>query len=237
MNFIIDFILHIDEHLIELVNQYGTLIYVILFLIIFCETGLVVTPFLPGDSLLFAAGALAAAGNMNVAILLVVFLAAAIIGNTSNFLIGKYIGPRLFESKKIKLINPDYLLRTQLFYAKHGGKAIVISRFLPIFRTFVPFVAGVGKMDTAQFSFYNIISGFLWVIPITLAGYFFGTLPIIKDNFSIVVLLIIGISVLPAIITVLKEWLQKRKKIVPTEEIEAEKPLGAGASPTKQKEI
>ena len=147
-------------------------------------------------------------------------------------MIGKYIGPRLFESKKIKLINPDYLLRTQLFYAKHGGKAIVISRFLPIFRTFVPFVAGVGKMDTAQF-----ISGFLWVIPITLAGYFFGTLPIIKDNFSIVVLLIIGISVLPAIITVLKEWLQKRKKIVPTEEIEAEKPLGAGASPTKQKEI
>lgn len=213
MNFIVDFILHIDEHLVELVNQYGTLIYVILFLIIFCETGLVVTPFLPGDSLLFAAGALAAAGNMNVWVLIIIFLAAAILGNMSNFLIGKYIGPRLFEQGRIKLINQEYLLRTQAFYAKHGGKAIVISRFLPIFRTFVPFVAGVGKMDTAKFSLYNISSGFLWVIPITLLGYFFGNIQIVKENFSLVVLLIIGISLLPAIIGAIREVLRKRKGV------------------------
>lgn len=213
MQFIFDFILHIDEHLVDLMNQYGTLIYVILFLIVFCETGLVVTPFLPGDSLLFAAGALAAAGNMNVWVLIIIFLAAAILGNTSNFLIGRYIGPRLFEQGKFKFINRDYLLRTQAFYAKHGGKAIIISRFIPIFRTFVPFVAGIGKMDTAKFSLYNISSGFLWVVPVTLAGYFFGNIPVVKNNFSLVVLLIIGISVLPAIIAAIREAMRKRKNV------------------------
>jgi membrane-associated protein len=213
MQFIFDFILHIDEHLVDLMNQYGTLIYVILFLIVFCETGLVVTPFLPGDSLLFAAGALAAAGNMNVGVLIIIFLAAAILGNTSNFLIGRYIGPRLFEQGKFKFINRDYLLRTQAFYAKHGGKAIIISRFIPIFRTFVPFVAGIGKMDTAKFSLYNISSGFLWVVPVTLAGYFFGNIPLVKNNFSLVVLLIIGISVLPAIIAAIREAMRKRKNV------------------------
>lgn len=212
MQFIIDFILHIDEHLVDLVNTYGTLIYVILFLIIFCETGLVVTPFLPGDSLLFAAGALAAAGDMNVLLLLIICIAAAILGNTSNFLIGKYIGPRVFERGRIKLINQEYLLRTQAFFAKHGPKAIVISRFLPIFRTFVPFVAGVGKMDTAKFSLYNIASGFLWVTPVTLAGYFFGNIPFIKNNFSIVVLLIIVISLLPAFYAAIREGMRKRKQ-------------------------
>ncbi|MFL6551063.1 MAG: DedA family protein [Povalibacter sp.] len=195
----IDLVLHLDRHLSDLVLQYHFWIYAILFLIIFCETGLVVTPFLPGDSLLFAAGALAAidtSGTLNAVWLWLLLMLAAILGNEVNFRIGRAIGPRAF-SGSIRWLKRDYLLRTQAFYDKHGGKTIVLSRFIPIIRTFAPFVAGVGMMKKTKFAAYNFAGGFAWLTLFIWGGYLFGNVPLIKQNFGIVTIAIIVISVLP----------------------------------------
>ncbi len=219
MQFLIDFILHIDEHLAELVTKYGFWTLFILFLIIFCETGLVVTPFLPGDSLLFAAGALTAQvpESLPLWLMLLLLLVAAILGDSVNYFIGKTAGDRILSMKR-PIIRQSHIDKTHQFYEKHGGKTIILARFVPIVRTLAPFVAGVGHMSYRIFFSYNVIGGVLWVIPITLAGYFFGGIPIIKNNFSIVVLLIIFISILPAIYAALREWLKNRRdKVVPKE--------------------
>jgi membrane-associated protein len=200
---IIDLFLHLDEHLKSLVEMYGFWVYLILFLVVFCETGLVVTPFLPGDSLLFAAGAIAATGAMRVELLIVLLIVAAIAGDTVNYWIGNYIGPRAF-SGNIRFLRKDYLDRTHAFYEKHGGKAIILARFVPIIRTFAPFVAGVGTMNYSHFIFYNVVGGIVWVVLFTLAGFFFGNIPAVEHNFTLVILVIIGISVLPMIFEVVK---------------------------------
>ncbi|OWY22502.1 DedA family protein [Sphingobacteriales bacterium UPWRP_1] len=207
---LIDFVLHIDKHLLEIINQYGTLTYFILFAIVFAETGFVVTPFLPGDSLLFAIGALAAGGALNVWFIMGLLIVAAFTGNMVNFYIGRYIGPKIFGYNNIRFIKREYLVKTQEFYAKHGAKAVVIGRFLPIFRTFVPFVAGIGNMSYSKFIFYNLLSAVLWVAPFTLAGYWFGNIPFVKNNFTLVVLGIIFITILPALFAAIKIRLQKQ---------------------------
>jgi membrane-associated protein len=198
----IDFILHLDRHLTELVAAYHIWVYAILFAIIFCETGLVVTPFLPGDSLLFALGALAAVdetGTLSAVWLWLLLMAAAILGNETNFRIGRIIGPRAF-SGTIPWLKQEYMLRTQAFYEKHGGKTIVLSRFVPIIRTFAPFVAGVGAMQRRKFALYNVTGAFAWVTLFIWGGYLFGNVPIIKDNFGIVTILIIVLSLVPVAI-------------------------------------
>lgn len=208
---LIDLILHLDKHLSVIIQNYGTWTYLILFAIIFMETGLVVTPFLPGDSLLFAAGTFAspALGSaLNIFILWVLLVAAAIIGDTVNYWIGHYIGWRAF-SGEIRFLKKDYLDRTHEFYEKHGGKTIILARFVPIVRTFAPFVAGVGEMSYGRFLTYNVVGGFLWVSIFTLGGYFFGNLRFVKENFSLVVVAIIIISVLPAVYEIVKERLNK----------------------------
>ena len=199
----IDFFLHIDKNLALIIQNYGTFTYVLLFLIIFCETGLVITPFLPGDSLIFAAGALAASGMMNVIFLFIILSLAAIIGDSINYLIGSMIGPRIFHEKN-RFLKKEYLDKTQKFYEKYGGKTIIIARFIPIIRTFAPFVAGIGKMKYKKFLFYNIIGGILWVSLFLFAGYFFGSLSFVKNNFSLVIIAIIIISIIPAIIEYLR---------------------------------
>lgn len=203
---LIDFILHIDQHLNDFIIAYDSWIYVILFLIIFVETGVVVMPFLPGDSLLFAVGMFAAQGSLNIWICLVLLLAAAILGDASNYLIGKYLGPKMLKLRwrGKQLIKPQYLDKTHEFYEKHGAKTIVIARFVPIVRTFAPFVAGIGKMNYWHFLSYNVIGGVLWIVGLTLAGYFLGSIPFIKDNFEIVVFVIIFLSLLPMIFEYLK---------------------------------
>jgi membrane-associated protein len=202
---IIDFILHIDKHLVEIVNDYQTWTYLILFLIIFAETGLVVTPFLPGDSLLFAAGAIVAKPDtdLNIFVMCGLLIIAAILGDLVNYHIGKYVGPKAF-SGKYKLLKKEYLERTQSFYLKHGGKTIIYARFIPIVRTFAPFVAGIGSMTYSKFASFNIIGGFLWVSAFLFLGYYFGGLPFIKNNFTYVIFAIIILSVLPAIIEMLR---------------------------------
>ncbi len=204
---IIDFILHIDQHLVELTTQYGGYIYGILFIILFTETGLVVTAILPGDSLLFAAGALCSSGNLNLINTMLFMMIGAILGNQLNFYIGRWVGPRL-QNLHTKWINKEYIERTQRFYDKHGGKALVIGRFLPIIRTFVPLVAGIGNMNAGRFVFYNIIGAVLWIIPLTLLGYLFGNIPFVKNNFTMVILIIIVISAMPLYI-----GLWNRKKL------------------------
>lgn len=196
---LLQYILHIDQYLIAFVSNYGALTYLALFLIIFCETGLVVTPFLPGDSLLFAAGSIAANSNeaLNIQLLMLLLILASILGNKLNYLIGRFIGPRIFSTPSSWLFNKKYLEEAHQFYEKHGGKTIILARFIPIIRTFAPFVAGVGYMGLRQFSFYNILSALLWIGSLVGAGYFFGSLPIIKDNFSIVVYGIVLLSLLP----------------------------------------
>jgi membrane-associated protein len=196
---LIDFILHLDKHLVELLRDFGPWIYLILFAIIFSETGLVVTPFLPGDSLLFAAGALAAIDTSNTLtapMLSLVFAVAAIGGNTTNYHIGKWIGPRAF-SGNVRFLKVEYLQRTEAFFLKHGAMTIVLSRFVPILRTCAPFVAGAGKMPYGRFQAYNVAGGLGWVLSLTWAGYFIGNIPIIKDNFGVVTIVIIGLSLLP----------------------------------------
>ena len=203
----IDIVLHLDAYLVVLVQQYGVWIYAILFAIIFSETGFVVTPFLPGDSLLFVAGAVAAVGGMNIAILLALLVVAAASGNMLNYHIGRYIGPRVFKWENSLFFNTAALQKTEAFYEKHGGKTLVISRFLPLFRTFAPFVAGVGKMDYLRFCLFNLIGAGLWVISLLLAGYFFGNLPWVKQNLSFVIVGIVVVSLLPAF----AGWLRHRK--------------------------
>jgi membrane-associated protein len=195
----IDIVLHLDKHLTELVAAYALWTYAILFLIVFCETGLVVTPFLPGDSLLFALGALAAVdqtGTLNAFALWILLIVAAVLGNETNFRIGHYIGPRAF-SGSIRFLKQEYLLKTQAFYEKHGGKTIVLSRFMPIIRTFAPFVAGVGRMSRGKFFANNLLGGIAWVTAFVWGGYLFGNVPIVKNNFGLVTLLIIALSLVP----------------------------------------
>lgn len=205
---IIDFIINIDQHLIEIVGEYGTWTYAILFLIIFAETGFVVTPFLPGDSLLFAAGALAATGVLNPWYLFLLLFVAAVIGDSLNYAIGSYFGTRLFKEDS-KIFKMDYLRKTESFFEKYGGKTIVIARFVPIVRTYAPFVAGASKMNYSRFIFYNIFGAFIWIGIFVLVGYLFGNIPIIKNNFSITVLIIIFLSLVPIFVELFKA---KRKK-------------------------
>jgi membrane-associated protein len=199
----IDFFLHLDVHLAEIIERFGAGAYGILFLIVFCETGLVVTPFLPGDSLLFAAGAFAALGSFELVPLMVLLIAAAIAGDTVNYWIGARIGPRAF-SGNVRFLKQEYLVRTTEFYEKHGGKTIVLARFIPIVRTFAPFVAGVGRMNYGRFLAYNVAGAVIWVTLFTLAGFYFGNIPAVKENFTLVILAIIGVSVLPIAIEMLK---------------------------------
>lgn len=203
---IIDFILHIDKHLVTLTAEYGAWLYVILFLIVFCETGLVVTPVLPGDSLLFAAGAVAAssAGNLNVHVVVLVLLAAAILGDAFNFTIGKFFGEKLFSNPNSKIFKQEYLAKTHAFYDKYGGKTIILARFVPIVRTFAPFVAGMGKMHYGRFIRYNIIGAIAWVVLFAYAGYFFANTKIVKENLSLVLAAIIVLSVLPAVVEIVR---------------------------------
>jgi membrane-associated protein len=212
---LIDFILHIDEHLQSLINSVGPMIYAVLFGIIFAETGFVVTPFLPGDSLLFAAGALAGGGLLDVRIIIPMLLAAAIIGDSVNYYIGQRLGKRAFSKDNARFFKPEYLAKTQAFYEKHGGKTIIIARFLPIVRTFAPFVAGVGHMDYRKFLTYNVIGAVLWVVGLTLAGYFFGSIPVVKENFEIAIFIIIGLSILPVIIEFIKHRLAGKNRAAP----------------------
>ena len=208
---LISFILHIDQHLLEFVRDYGVWIYAILFLIIFVETGLVVMPLLPGDSLLFAAGAIAATGAMDPVLLSGLLLIAAVLGDSVNYQIGRYIGPRVFDMN-LRLIKRDHLLKTQSFFEKHGGKTIIFARFLPIIRTFAPFVAGVSHMHYSRFLMFNVIGGTAWILSLLWLGYFFGNLPIVKDNFTYVIFAIIGISLLPAVIEMLRQLSTKSRK-------------------------
>lgn len=205
----IDLFLHLDKHLDTIIQNYGALTYLILFLIVFCETGLVITPFLPGDSLLFAAGIFAGRDSLQVGILFLVLVAAAILGDTVNYGIGKHLGPRLFRSDTARFLKKEHLDRTHAFFEKYGGKTIVIARFVPIVRTFAPFVAGIGAMTYGRFLTYNVAGGLLWVGVCVLGGYFFGGLEIVKENFSLVILAIVLLSVLPALV----EFVRHRRAV------------------------
>jgi membrane-associated protein len=201
----IDFFLHLDRHLSQVISQYGTWTHGILFLIVFCETGLVVTPFLPGDSLLFAAGTFAALGALDVRLIVVLLIIAAIVGDTVNYWVGAYVGPRAFGGN-VRFLRKEYLDRTHAFYEKHGGKTIILARFVPIIRTFAPFVAGVGAMSYPKFLTYNVVGAVLWVGLFVLAGYFFGNIPTVRQNFTLVILAIIAISVLPIVVEAFRSW-------------------------------
>lgn len=193
----IDIFLHLDTYLQTIVQQYSTLSYAILFLVVFLETGVVATPFLPGDSLLFAAGALSASGALRPEIIFFSLFVAAVLGDTANYHIGKYIGPKIFNRENSFLFHKEHLLRAQSFYEKYGGKTIVLARFMPVIRTFAPFVAGIGKMSYKKFLAYNAIGGALWCSLFIFGGYFFGNIPFVQDNFNLVVLAIIFISIIP----------------------------------------
>ncbi|HLC50493.1 MAG TPA: DedA family protein [Candidatus Nanoarchaeia archaeon] len=206
----IDFILHLDTHLKDLILQFGSGTYVILFFIVFAETGLVVAPFLPGDSLLFAAGTFAALGSFNIVYLIITLIIAAILGDAVNYYVGKYLGKKMIE-KPNKIIKKEYLDKTEAFYQKYGKKTIVFARFVPIVRTFAPFVAGIGKMKYIEFFSYNVIGAVLWVVLMTLLGFYFGNIPIVKENFTIAILVIIFLSFLPAIIEFWKHHRSKKK--------------------------
>jgi membrane-associated protein len=202
-----DLVLHLDRHLVAMVEQYGVWIYAILFAIIFSETGFVVTPFLPGDSLLFVAGAVAASGGMDVHILAVLLIAAAILGNMANYAIGRWLGRHFFTDRGSRWLNPSHLEKAHAFYERHGGKAVVISRFLPIVRTYVPFVAGMGAMAPMRFTAFNVAGAVLWVASLCYAGYFFGNIPWVRGNLTLIILGIIGVSLLPLVLA----WLQSRR--------------------------
>jgi membrane-associated protein len=206
LQFVLDLFLNLDEHLIELLSQYGLWIYAILFLIVFAETGLVMTPWLPGDSLLFAVGALTAidtSGTLTLPWVIGLLITAAILGNSCNYAIGRSIGPPAF-SGRYRLLKIEYLERTEMFFNKHGGKTVVLSRFLPILRTFAPFVAGVGRMDYGRFQMYNVVGAFSWVLTFVIGGYLFGNIPIIRDNFGVVTLIIIVGSLIPVAVIALR---------------------------------
>lgn len=209
IHFIVDFILHIDVHLAELVAQYGIWIYAILFLILFCETGLVVTPFLPGDSLLFVAGALAAlpGNDLNVHLMVTLLVIAAILGDAVNYTIGRLFGEKLFSNPNSKIFRRSYLDKTHAFYDRHGGKTIILARFVPIVRTFAPFVAGMGHMSYRHFALFNVTGALLWVLLFSYAGYLFGDLPVVQENLKLLIVGIIIVSVLPGVIEV---WRHRR---------------------------
>jgi membrane-associated protein len=209
IRFVIDLFLHLDAHLSGVIAQYGSLTYALLFLVIFVETGFVVTPFLPGDSLLFAAGTFAAIGSLNGWLVFVLLATAAVLGDSVNYWIGHYLGERAY---KIRWIKQEYLERTHAFFEKHGGKTIFLARFVPIIRTFAPFVAGIGRMSYGYFFSYNVFGGITWVALFTAAGYLFGNIPVIRDHFSLVVLAIILVSVLPMIIEALKAAREKKEE-------------------------
>ncbi|MCB9518168.1 MAG: DedA family protein [Gemmatimonadales bacterium] len=207
----VDFFLHLDTHLAEIIREYGTWTYAILFLIVFAETGLVVMPLLPGDSLLFAAGTFAALGDLNPVLLILLLIAAAILGDTVNYWVGNRIGARAF-SGNVRFLKREYLERTQRFYERHGGKTIILARFVPIVRTFAPFVAGVGTMSYPRFLAYNVIGAVVWVTGFVTIGYLFGNIPAVKERFSLVILAIIAVSVLPIAIEIVKGWLGGRRE-------------------------
>jgi membrane-associated protein len=209
---LINFILHIDIHLKDLCANYGTWVYLILFIIIFCETGLVVTPFLPGDSLLFAVGSMAAIPALDLRLSLLLIAGAAILGDTVNYSIGHYVGPTVFHDDHARFLNKEYLRRTHTFYEKHGGKTIVIARFLPIIRTFAPFVAGIGSMTYPRFLFYNIFGGALWTLTFIFAGYWFGSIPFIKNHFSMVIMALVIIPGIPALVEFIRIQINRREK-------------------------
>ena len=200
VQYFVELFLHLDKHLNVIIQNYGVWTYLLLFVVIFCETGLVVTPFLPGDSLLFAAGTFAALGSLKVEWLFVLLSVAAIGGDTANYWIGHYVGPKVFHKEDVRFLNKEYLDRTHRFYEKHGGKTIIIARFIPIIRTFAPFVAGIGKMTYGRFISYNVFGGLAWIAIFLFGGYYFGNLPFVKRNFTLVILAIIFISVLPGVI-------------------------------------
>jgi membrane-associated protein len=206
--FMVDFIIHIDRHLAELAAAYGPWLFLILFLIIFCETGLVVTPILPGDSLLFVTGAIAATGAFDIHLMVLTLIVAAILGDSVNYQIGKMVGIKVFDKPNSRIFKKEYLDKTHAFFEKHGGKAIIIARFAPIVRTFAPFVAGVGAMTYPKFLTYNVIGGVVWVAAFGYAGYFFGNLPIVKQNLSLLIVAIVVLSILPGVIEFIR---QKRR--------------------------
>ncbi|MBP1759208.1 MAG: putative rane-associated protein [Firmicutes bacterium] len=197
---LLDLFLHLDKNMGAVIQSYGMWTYLILFAIIFAETGFVVTPFLPGDSLLFVAGAFTASGALNLPVVVIILCAAAIIGDTLNYQIGHFIGPSVFKQENARFLNKEHLIQTEQFYLKHGGKTIIFARFIPVIRTFAPFVAGIGAMSYWRFLAYNVIGGLTWVVTIVFGGYFFGNLPIVRNNFTIVIFAIIFISILPGII-------------------------------------
>ena len=203
-------VLHIDKHLFALVEAYGAWLYAILFLVVFCETGLVVTPFLPGDSLLFAAGTVAGAGFMSYPLVMALLLAAAVLGDFVNYEIGRHVGPSIF-SRETRFLNKQHLLKAHAFYEKHGGKAIILARFIPIVRTFAPFVAGIALMNPATFLAFNIIGAILWVVGLVSAGFFLGNLPWVQANFSLIIYAIIIISVLPVVLEFARAYLPRKK--------------------------
>ena len=208
--YLIDLFVNLDEHLSLVITRYGTWTYLILFLVIFMETGLVVTPFLPGDSLLFAAGTFAALGALNITLMFLLLFAAAVLGDTVNYWIGRRIGPRVFDMN-VRWLKREYLERTHRFYERHGGKTIFLARFIPIIRTFAPFVAGVGEMSYGRFLAYNVVGGLVWTAGFTFLGYFFGNIPIVRENFSFVVVGIIFISVLPIVYEFIASQLRGRR--------------------------
>jgi len=214
VHFFADFFLHLDTHLAQVIQAYGPWTYALLFTIIFLETGFVVTPFLPGDSLLFAAGSFAALGSLDVRALFVLLFAAAVLGDNLNYAVGRYLGPRVFHYERSRFFNADHLRKTQRFYEKYGVKTIIIARFVPIVRTFSPFVAGIGSMRYLRFLAYDVVGGILWVGICLFAGYFFGNLPIVKKNFSLVILAIIAVSLLPALVEYLRHRTEARRATV-----------------------
>ena len=210
IKFLIDFILHLEHHLTAIIQDYGTWSYLIVFLIIFCETGLVIAPFLPGDSLLFALGAFAGRGALDPLWLAVLLSIAAIVGDTVNYWIGRTLAPKVKRQQKIKFIKQEHIERTEKFFEKYGGKTIIIARFVPIIRTFAPFMAGVGSMSYPKFLFYNVIGGLLWINSLIWAGYFFGTLPFVEKNFEIVILAIIVLSLVPVVYELIQAKREKK---------------------------
>ncbi len=209
--FFIDFFIHLDKYLPVIIQSFGIWIYVIVFIVIFCETGLVITPILPGDSLLFALGSFAALGVLNIELLLLLLCIAAVAGDTVNYAIGHFIGPKVFHYEDSRFFKKAYLVRTHEFYEKHGGKTIIIARFMPIIRTFAPFVAGIGAMTYIKFISYNIIGGIAWVCLFLLGGYFFGNIPSVKSNFTLVIIAIVILSVLPGVIEYFRQQRQTAK--------------------------
>jgi len=209
---LIELVLHLDKHLNVIIQTYGVWTYLLLFLVIFLETGLVVTPILPGDSLLFAAGTFAALGSLNVGVLFVLLSIAAVGGDTVNYWIGHFVGPKVFSREDVRFLNKEYLERTHRFYEKHGGKTIILARFIPIIRTFAPFVAGIGKMSYWHFISYNVIGGLAWIALFTFGGYFFGNIPVVKDNFTLAILAIIFISLVPVMIEFVNHRLRSSRE-------------------------